>query len=82
MLWIMRRPWMKGLQRSSLRLVREARRSEVSQSIKRQNRWARRVGLPLLTLSINLLLASIVITTSYFLILGVYEQGYFEPLNR
>ena len=47
----------------------------------KQNRWARRAGLPLLTFSINLLLASMIITGSYFLILGLNDAGYLEPLD-
>jgi hypothetical protein len=45
----------------------------------KQNRWARWAGLPLLTFSITLLLASMIVTGSYFLILGLNDAGYLEP---
>ncbi len=79
MLWLMRRPWMKRLQQVSQNLFPEPKRSEIRSSWNRQNRWARRVGLPLLTVSMNLLLASILLTTAYFLVLGLYEGGFLAP---
>lgn len=57
----------------------EHKREGVRNSMIKQNRWARRVGRTLLTFALNMLLASIIITTTYFMILGLYEQGYFEP---
>lgn len=85
MLWLMRRPWMKRLQRASLNLFSGERRERARSSMVRQNRWARRTGLSLLTFSVNMLLASMIITGSYFLILNLYESGYFngpEGLRR
>ncbi len=41
----------------------------------RQNKFARKVGLPILTVAYNLLLASVILTTSYFVVLNLYESG-------
>jgi hypothetical protein len=79
MLWMMRRPWMKRLQRAAEGLVPERKRERVKVSMNRQNRWARRVGLRLLTFSFNVLLGSMIVTGAYFLILGIYEAGYLDP---
>lgn len=70
---------MKRLHRRTAELFPESRRERIQGSLNRQNQWARRAGLPLLTFSINILLASMVLTTSYFLILGLYEGGYLAP---
>ncbi|MBC8064326.1 MAG: hypothetical protein H7Y17_05815 [Chlorobia bacterium] len=70
---------MKKLQRASANLFPAHKREKAWTSMKRQNSWARRVGLRLLTFSINMLLASMIITTTYFVVLGIYEGGYFEP---
>ena len=79
MLWVMRRPWMKRLQRASAKLFPESRREKAKRSMNKQNQWARKVGLQLLTFSINMLLGSMIITGAYFLILGLYESGYLNP---
>jgi hypothetical protein len=50
-------------------------------SMKRQNRFARRIGLPLLTAAVTLLLASVILTTSYLTILRLYESGYLQPID-
>lgn len=77
MLWFMRRPWMKRLQRASRNLFPANKRDQAWRSMVRQNRWARKVGLPMLTVAVNLLLASLVLTTTYFVVLGMYESGTF-----
>ncbi|MCC7433842.1 MAG: hypothetical protein IT363_04095 [Methanoregulaceae archaeon] len=75
MLWLMRRPWMKRLQRASLRLLGEKRRARARDSMRRQNAFARKFGLPLLVFTINLLLASMIITLSYFALIHLSESG-------
>ncbi len=75
MLWLMRRRWMKNLQRASLRLVRTERRAHAWDSMRRQNALARRFGLPILVLAMNLVLASVVITGAYMLLLSLSESG-------
>jgi hypothetical protein len=75
----MRRRWIKHLQRASANWMPASRRERARNSMIKQNRWARRAGLPLLTFSITLLLASMIVTGSYFLILGLNDAGYLEP---
>jgi hypothetical protein len=75
MLWLMRRPWMKRLQRASLSLLSENRRDRARESMCRQNALARKFGLPLLVFTINLLLASIIITLSFFALVHLSESG-------
>ena len=79
MLWTMRRPWLKSLGRAGPNMFGPERKEKMLASMKRQNRFARRIGLPLLTISVNLLLASMLLTTSYLAILRVYESGYLQP---
>lgn len=75
MLWLMRRPWMKRLQRSSTKLFPASMQDKARRSMIRQNRFARRIGLPMLTVSMNLFLASIILTGTYFAVLNLYESG-------
>jgi hypothetical protein len=74
-LWLMRRPWMKRLQRGAENLVPERRRPSVRASTARQNRFARRYGLGILTVSINLLLASMALTACFYVALYLVENG-------
>lgn len=82
MLYFMRRPWMKRLQHRWLRPVEGERYMRFPDKFIRQNRFARRFGLPLLTLTINLFLASVAITGAYFLAIYMMEGGYFNPPQR
>lgn len=75
MLWLMRRPWIKRLQRASTRLGGPNRQRRNWESLKRQNAFAMRHGLRVLTFSITLLLASAVVTGSYMLLLKLQETG-------
>ena len=79
MLWTMRRPWLKRLGRAAPEMFGADRRLKMLESMKRQNRYARRIGLPLLTLSVNMLLASMIITTSYMLVLRMVDSGWLQP---
>lgn len=74
-LWLMRRPWMKGLQRKAINLIPKHRRAKSRASILRQNRFARRWGLPVINLSITLLLASIVLSACFQVALYMYDSG-------
>lgn len=79
MLWTMRRPWLKRLGRAAPNLFGPERKTRMLESMRRQNRFARRIGLPLLTVSVNLLLASMVITSCYLLVLRMVDAGVLEP---
>ncbi|MEQ1822978.1 MAG: hypothetical protein ABL949_10735 [Fimbriimonadaceae bacterium] len=76
MLWFMRRGWMKRLQWAAVKIggpKREAKRREAWQI---QNAFARRIGLPLMTGLITVVLWSIVVTCSYYLILEMMDRGW------
>jgi hypothetical protein len=73
----MRRPWMSRLQRRSLLLFPAAARERTWKSMVRQNRFARRYGLRILVVAVNILLASIVITVCFLMALNWADQGIF-----
>jgi hypothetical protein len=75
MLWLMRRPWMKRLQRASMRWAGSDRESRLRQSLIRQNAFARHVGLWVLTFSINLLLGSIVVIGAFAAAIELRDSG-------
>lgn len=75
MLWLMRRAWMKRLQRASFRLFKDGNRGRAWKSFQRQNAFARRWGLRMLTAALNLLLASLAITVSFFVITYLIDTG-------
>ena len=75
MLWLMRRPWMKRLQRGWAQALPARMREGARASVSRQNRFARRYGLPMLTFSVNLLLASVALTLAFLVALRLAESG-------
>lgn len=75
MLWLMRRRWMKRLQRASTRIRGPKHEARAWESLKRQNAFALKHGLRILTVSITFLLASMIITGSYLLLLKLTEAG-------
>lgn len=81
MLWLMRRPWMKRLQRASIGWMKPERRERVWESMQRQNAFALRYGLGILTVAVYLLLLSFLFTGSYFLLLSLQERGVLSVPN-
>lgn len=75
MLWLMRRPGIKRLRRGFPSLLPSSMRARAWESVKRQDRLARRYGLALLTGMMTLLLASIFVTATFVGTLKLYEQG-------
>ena len=75
MLHLMRRPWMRWAQERAVRTLPASARAGVRRSVADQNRLARRIGLPMLTVAFNLLLASIAITAIYYLLLYLSLSG-------
>lgn len=69
MLRLMRRPWMRWLQESALRKLPPGAARGIRRSVADQNRFARKIGLPMLIVAYNALLASIAITSIYYLML-------------
>jgi hypothetical protein len=74
-LWLIRRPWMKRLQRSALSLVPEGRRAASTEGIRRQNRFARRYGKRILSFAIACMLASLMLTFTFQLALLLLDSG-------
>lgn len=75
MLWLMRRPPIKRFRREFTRLLPQRMRAGAWESVKRQDRMARRYGLAVLTGMMTLLLASIFVTAAFVGTLKLYEQG-------
>jgi hypothetical protein len=75
MLWFMRRPWIKVLQRRSTTLFGKRFEEQARRSLVNQNRFARRHGLVMLTVALNMMLASFAVTGAYFAVIYLYETG-------
>lgn len=75
MLHLMRRPWMRRLQAASIAWMPERGQVKARASLVRQNRWARRWGLPLLTFAVNVFLASVILTAVFYAVLWMIETG-------
>src|SRR5579884_351077 len=82
MLYFMRRPWIKRLQHRWLRAVPGEPYKRFPRGFVRQNRFARRVGLPLLTFTFNLFLASVYITFAYEGAVYMLESGLFQGPDK
>lgn len=67
------------MQRTMLGLVPERYREAARQSGIRQEKFARKHGLMLLTLSLNLLFLSILATLTYMFMLEAFERGWIVP---
>ena len=79
MLWVMRRDWMKRIQRGMFALIPATARASVYRRHVRQNRFARRYGLRILTMSLNLLLGTILLCAVYLTATEMYVAGVFNP---
>ncbi len=75
----MRRPWMKALQRRSSFLFPPSRRGRAHESFMKQNAFARRHGVRILTMVFNLVLAVVVLDIAYWGTLSLYVNGFFNP---
>jgi len=82
MLWWMRRPFIRRLQRLSIGYVVRKKGPSAREKYLAQERWARRHGLNLIHVSLRLLLISIGCTLIYFGFLELVTRGYFMiPTN-
>jgi hypothetical protein len=81
MLWLMRRPAMRRLQRNSVKLLPESKREKAWQNIRRQEAWARDNGLPLLKVVITFLLISIGLTLTWLFVLELITRGLIPVLE-
>ncbi|MFM9873728.1 MAG: hypothetical protein ACKVQS_09725 [Fimbriimonadaceae bacterium] len=76
MLWSIRRPAARKLQRAALNLVPESRREAAHQSAIKQEKFARKIGLPLLTFVINLFFISVALTLILLFVLNANAEGW------
>lgn len=77
MLWAMRRPWIRKLQRKGTTFMPEGRwRDRARQTYLRQERFARKYGLGLLRLCIKFVLAVWVFGIGYVALYYAFEQGW------
>lgn len=74
MLWFMRRPLIKAGRRASLRVLPLRMREAARRSISRQDRFALRNGLAILTGAFAFLLISVVVTAAYYFTIQLAEQ--------
>lgn len=77
MLWFMRRPWMKRLQRNSVKIFPEGpRRDKAWESFRKQERFARRYGLKILVWVVTLCLYCLTFVLIYSVLSNGIEQGW------
>ncbi|HRJ27447.1 MAG TPA: hypothetical protein PLO61_08075 [Fimbriimonadaceae bacterium] len=88
--WLARRLWWlmlklmrtRGMRRAQTYLIRRAppeRAAKMLANLHRQNRLARKIGLKLLTIAMQLLLASVIITLVVMGVLYLAEIGALKP---
>lgn len=75
MLWFMRRPPIRRMQRSWVSLVPEKRRSLAWASFIAQEKWAREHGLGLIRLMVLVVLASAGLTLAWTIVLELFAWG-------
>lgn len=78
LLWIMRRPLIKRLERGSFRLMPGKWRSRAWENHKRQNAFARRWGRKLMRFCSYVLLISTSIQLIVLIMMALAEQGLFQ----
>jgi hypothetical protein len=76
MLWSIRRPAARKLQRAALNLIPESHRESAHKSAIKQEKFARKIGLPLLTFVINLFFVSVALTFMLLFILNAVADGW------
>ena len=81
-LWLMRRPWMKRFQHATVRLVPSRYREAGRKAMINQNRFARRIGLPMLTFMMCLVVGCLLVTGTFLLAMRLYELGYLTIPRR
>ena len=78
LIW-MRQPWMRRIHLMPMRRMNEVRAHRFYDNYKRQNRLARKIGLPLLRVAFFILIASMILQVSVFIILRMNERGWLAP---
>lgn len=82
MLWLMRRPWIKRLQRASYSWGSEARQAKMRRAFIRQNQFARRYGRPMLRWMFSLLLAWSLIVFAFLFATNLQSSGVIEEVSN
>lgn len=82
MLWFMRRPWMKRLQLASTRWRGPEHERAMRDSLARQNAFARKIGLTIVTISINLLVGSVMILGAISAAMELRDSGLLSVPER
>jgi cytochrome c biogenesis protein CcdA len=82
MLWLMRRPWMKALQRKSVQVLPSSLRPRAEASMKKQNAFARKYGLTWLTCVIAFFLTTVGLTWTYQAALYTVQSGNLNPPHK
>ncbi len=77
----MRRPWMKRVHLFPMDRMNAEKARDYYEKYKKQNRFARRIGLPLLRGVYFLFVASILIQVTLLIALKMNEQGWLSPPN-
>lgn len=78
MLWFMRRPAIRRLQRGHVLLFPKGAREEAWRRFRAQERFARRHGLTLLRWTMVLALSLFVMSLAYLFVMRLVESGAFE----
>lgn len=67
------------MQRAAIRMVPPRFREAAHRSSVRQERFARKYGLTLLTISLNVMVLSLMASLTYVLLLEAFERGWIAP---
>lgn len=73
----MRRPWMKNLQRGSMKLFPASRRAKAYANFTRQNAFARRNGVRILTGAYSIMIGIFLVETAYSVVINLDANGFF-----
>lgn len=80
-LWLMRRRWIRKLQRASIRWLPPQQAEKARLNLVRQNALGRRIGLRLITVMVTLFLISLAIQLVYSSAIYLVETGVLAPKN-
>ncbi len=75
-LWLMRRKWIKAIQKKSVRILPKGMRARAWACLVRRNRYFIRIGLPMLKFLMNLVVGSLIITSTFLTAMRLFESGY------
>ncbi|QYK54086.1 MAG: hypothetical protein KF824_04120 [Fimbriimonadaceae bacterium] len=76
MLWYMRRPFIRRLQRAAINLAKPEKREQARQTMIKQEKFARRIGLPLITFVVRFFFLSAALTYLTMFILNGVADGW------